>query len=89
MPQAEEVRLELIKALIPVASRHGFSDPQTIVATATALEQYVLKSAPMGEGTPDSPARRTLTRPRKGQPDDATPAFLTPPMVDKSNQTPG
>lgn len=86
MANVSEIRLRLLGHLIPVASRHGLTGDE-IINTARALEKYVLDSAQQGEGEPASPARRTLTRPRKGQPADAPPAFLTPPhggQVDSS-----
>ena len=83
------VRLEILKVLLPMASRHGISDPDEIVKTATRLSEFVLESPqPVGE-SPDSTNKRTLKLPRKEKPADATPDFLTPPMVDKSNQAPG
>lgn len=88
--QAEYVRLEILKVLIPAATRNALSDqPEKIVETARTLEKYVLESPQAGEVSPDSPNRRILTRPRKEKAEDGTPAFLTPLMVDKSNQAPG
>ena len=84
-----EVRLRILNMLIPAASRHGISEPEQIIKSATALENYVVESAPLDVVTPDTPNRPTLTRPRKEKPTVATPDFLTPPPVDKSNQAPG
>lgn len=67
-----EVRLELLKVLIPNASRHGLTGTE-IVGTCTLLEKYVLGSVP-SEGTPASPPRKTLTRPVK---DNQVPDFLS------------
>jgi len=67
-----EVRLELIKALIPTASRHGLTGDE-MVGTCTLLEKYVLGSQPSGE-TPAPPPRKTLTRPIK---DNQVPDFLS------------
>ena len=89
MLEADHARLEILKVLIPAASRHGISEPERIIETARALEQYVLESPQIGEVTPDSPSRRGPGRPRKEKHDPSTPEFLTPPMVDKSNQAPG
>lgn len=86
---ASHVRLEILKVLLPAAARQSITEPENLIATARALENYVLESAPQGEATPDSPARRGPGRPRKEKPDTPMPEFMTPPMVDKSNQTPG
>ena len=83
------VRLELLKVLLPMASRHGISNPDEIVKTATRLSEFVLESPQQVGGSPDPTNKRTLKLPRKEKPADATPDFLTPPMVDKSNQAPG
>lgn len=79
------IRLEIVKALVPVSSRHGLTCDE-IVETARKLESYVVDSAPNGEEIPDSPNRGTLTLPRKDKPSEAVPEFMTPPQVDKSNQ---
>lgn len=83
------VRLEIIKILLPQASRHGIAEPEKIVETARTLENYVLESEQPAEETPDSATRRGPGRPRKEKPQPTAPDFLTPPVVDKSNQTPG
>lgn len=67
-----EIRLELIKALIPSASRHGLVGDE-IVNTCTTLEKYVIGSPASGE-TPAPPTRKTLTRPVK---DNQVPDFLS------------
>jgi hypothetical protein len=87
--RAPEVRLEILKVLIPVATRNGISDPEILISASRTLENYVLESHPTGEVTPDSPTKRGPGRPRKEKPDPSPPDFLTPPMVDKSNQAPG
>jgi hypothetical protein len=85
-----EVRLRIVEALIPVASRHGITEIEEIVSRATALEKYVVGSEPSTDAvTPDASNKRTLKLPRKDKPADTAPAFLTPPMVDKSNQALG
>lgn len=52
MASSEEIRLRIVEAVLPAASRAGLTDPQLIVKTATTLEQYVL-----GVGDP-KPARK-------------------------------
>lgn len=42
MASSEEIRLRIVEAVLPAASRAGLTDPQLIVKTATTLEQYVL-----------------------------------------------
>ena len=70
--QADEVRLDLVKAMIPVASRHGLTSDE-IVETCTRLEKYVL-GLPVVEDPPAPTTRKTLTRPVK---DNPVPDFLS------------
>ena len=70
--QADEVRLDLVKAMIPVASRHGLTGDE-IVETCTRLEKYVL-GLPTVEDPPAPTTRKTLTRPVK---DNPVPDFLS------------
>ena len=67
-----EVRLELVKAMIPVASRHGLTSDE-IVTTCTQLEKYVIGSSAV-EDPPAPTPRKTLTRPVK---DNQVPSFLS------------
>lgn len=89
VPDSVFVRLEIVKVLLPAASRHGITDPDQIVKTATQLADFVLESAQQGAASPDAPDKRTLKLPRKEKPAETTPDFLTPPPVDKSNQALG
>ena len=70
--QADEVRLDLVKAMIPVASRHGLTGDE-IVETCARLEKYVL-GLPTVEDPPAPTTRKTLTRPVK---DNQVPDFLS------------
>ena len=70
--QADEVRLDLVKAMIPVASRHGLTSDE-IVETCARLEKYVL-GLPTVEDPPAPTTRKTLTRPVK---DNQVPDFLS------------
>lgn len=70
--QADEVRLDLVKAMIPVASRHGLTGDE-IVETCARLEKYVL-GLPTVEDPPAPTTRKTLTRPVK---DNPVPSFLS------------
>ena len=70
--QAADVRLELVKVMIPVASRHGLTSGE-IVTTCTQLEKYVLGLPSVGEAPTPTP-RKTLTRPVK---DNQVPSFLS------------
>jgi hypothetical protein len=70
-----ELRLELVKAVVPVASRHGLTTGE-IVSTCTQLEKYVLGLQPVGE-VPTPTPRKTLTKPVK-LPDNSVPSFLSP-----------
>lgn len=84
------IRLEIIKVLLPVASRHGITEPEQIIKTATQLADFVLESAQQGAASPDVPDKRGPGRPRKEKPEPSpAPDFLTPPPVDKSNQALG
>jgi hypothetical protein len=74
-----DVRMRIIEALIPVASRHGITEIDQIVERATLLENYVLASESADAATPDASNKRTLKLPRKDKIADAPPAFLTPP----------
>jgi hypothetical protein len=74
-----DVRLRIIEALIPVASRHAIGEPDEIVKKASILENYVLGYEPTDAATPDASNKRTLKLPRKDKIADAPPAFLTPP----------
>ena len=67
-----DVRLELVKAMIPLASRHGLTSGE-IVTTCTQLEKYVLGLSSVGEAPTPTP-RKTLTRPVK---DNPVPDFLS------------
>ncbi len=74
-----DVRLRIIEALIPVASRHAISDPEEIVKKAGILENYVLGCEPTDAATPDASNKRTLKLPRKDKIAEAPPGFLPPP----------
>lgn len=68
------VRLELVKVMAPLASRHGFTGDE-LVNTCTRLEKYVLGLLPVGE-MPTPASRKTLTKPVK-LPDNSVPSFLS------------
>lgn len=72
MLEPDYVRLDLVKAMIPVASRHGLTSGE-IVTTCTQLEKYVLGLSSVGEAPTPTP-RKTLTRPVK---DNQVPSFLS------------
>lgn len=83
-----EIRLELLKVLIPTASRAGISDPKNLIDSCRMLESYVLESQPQVEEQPASTARSTLKLPRKDKRADAAPAFLTPPTGGQVDSSP-
>jgi len=83
MDDRTEVRLRILAMLIPAASRHGISDPEEIIKSATGFEKYVVESDP-DVTTPDTSNRTKLTLPRKEKQPVTTPDFMTPPTVDKS-----
>lgn len=70
--QEADVRLELVKVMIPVASRHGLTSAE-LVESCTRLEKYVLGLPSVGEAPTPTP-RKTLTRPVK---DNQVPSFLS------------
>lgn len=73
MLEPESVRLELVKTLAPLSSRHGLTTDD-LVNTCTRLEKYVLGFAPVGD-MPTPTTRKTLTKPVK---DNSVPSFLSP-----------
>ena len=70
--QEADVRLELVKVMIPVASRHGLTSAE-LVESCAQLEKYVLGLSSVGEAPTPTP-RKTLTRPVK---DNQVPSFLS------------
>lgn len=73
MLESDAVRLEIVKAVLPSASRHGLTTDE-LVNTCTRLEKYVLGFAPVGD-MPTPATRKTLTKPVK---DNSVPSFLSP-----------
>ena len=63
MADLHEIRLEILKMVIPQASRVGLENPQSILQTCTQFEKYVLDSAQTGEKLSDSPPKRPPGRP--------------------------
>lgn len=80
---ADEIRIELLKILVPVASRVGITDPEHIIGTCKKLEEYV--SSAQREDAPASPSARKPGRPLKETSVPPVPAFLDPAAADKSN----
>ena len=73
MLEPDAVRLELVKVLAPLSSRHGLTTDD-LVNTCTRLEKYVLGFASVGD-MPTPTTRKTLTKPVK---DNSVPSFLSP-----------
>lgn len=71
-----EVRLRIVEAVLPQASRVAMQDPASIINTCSNLEHYVL-DLKKGENLPDSPPKRKPGRPAKGTANDL-PSFLDP-----------
>jgi hypothetical protein len=65
-----QIRLELVKAVVPQATRVSMTEPEHIVKVCAALEEYVLNSN-NGETLPDSPTSRKPGRPRRTTDNDA------------------
>ena len=72
MLEPDAVRLELVKVLAPLSSRHGLTSAE-LVESCTRLEKYVLGLSSVGEAPTPTP-RKTLTRPIK---DNQVPSFLS------------
>jgi hypothetical protein len=71
-----EIRLRILEAVMPQATRVGLSDPPMMIKTCTMFEQYVLDFKE-GEKLSDSPPKRKTGRPAKGTENDL-PSFLDP-----------
>lgn len=63
MANIDEIRLRLVEAVLPHATRVGLGEPEHIVKVCTHLEKYVLDSAQTGEKLSDSPPKRPPGRP--------------------------
>lgn len=72
----EVARLEILKLLVPNASRQGITDPTLIIECCSKLEEYVL-GLKQAEDLPDSAPRKS-SRPRKEKSDAVLPSFLDP-----------
>jgi len=72
MLEPDAVRLELVKVLAPLSSRHGLTSDD-LVNTCTRLEKYVLGLQPVGD-MPTPTTRKMLTKPVK---DNSVPSFLS------------
>lgn len=77
-------RIELLKILLPQASRLGISEPERTIDICKKFENYVFSDD--GEEVPASSTRQKAGRPAKGT-DNEMPAFLDPARADKSNTT--
>jgi len=65
MLNKEEVRMELLKVIIPQASRVGISEPQHIIKSCLQFEEYVLGFSESSGEVPDSPPKRKGGRPKR------------------------
>jgi hypothetical protein len=63
MADDHEIRLRILEAVLPQATRVGLEEPDQIVKVCTRLEKYVLDSAQIGEKLSDSPTKRPPGRP--------------------------
>ena len=77
--QPVEIRIEILKLLVPTASKYGILEPEQLIESSRKLEKYVLESDQTDAVTPDASGKRTLGLPRKEKQKPDTPAFLTPP----------
>lgn len=74
--QKAEVRLELLKILVPQATRVGISEPKYMIESCRSLEQYVL-DCNEDEKLSDSSPKRKPGRPKRTT-EDEVPGFLDP-----------
>ena len=72
MLEPDFARLEIVKVMAPLSSRHGLTTDE-LVNTCTRLEKYVL-GLPTVEDPPAPPTRKPLTRPVQ---DNQVPSFLS------------
>ncbi len=59
-----EIRLRIVEAVMPQASRVALTDSEIIVKTCTVLENYVLKSKLSGQKSNPQP-KKVTARPHK------------------------
>lgn len=64
MEAKEEIRLRIVEAVLPAATKVGLNEPEHIVKTCSNLENYVLGLGKQGEKQPVSSPRREKKRPR-------------------------
>lgn len=72
MLNENEIRLRIVEAVIPQATRVGLVDPEAMLDTCSKIEKYVLDLDSKGEESLDSPTRRRGRKPRKGTTDETT-----------------
>ena len=63
MADIHEIRLRILEAVLPQATRVALGEPEHVVTVCTHLEKYVLDSAQIGEKLSDSPPKRPPGRP--------------------------
>lgn len=80
----QTARIDILKILLPQASRIGISEPERTIEICKKFENYVFSEE--GEEVPASPTRQKTGRPAKGT-DNEVPAFLDPAQADKSIST--
>lgn len=84
MGNNEEIRLRIVEAVLPNASRHGFSDPNKVVEICSRLENYVVSSEPRNSGKLSDPQpSRRKSRPRSEK--ETTETADTGKSVDPTN----
>jgi hypothetical protein len=70
---SQEVRLEILRIVVPQATRVGIVQPESIVKTCSHLENYVI-GLTNAEEKPTPAPRKKATRPKKTT--EKTPDFL-------------
>ena len=55
MDEAKEIRLAIVRAVLPVTAAHGIQNIEEVTKKCSTLEKYVLGSNTQGAGVPDAP----------------------------------
>ena len=55
MEEIKEIRLAIVRAVLPVTAAHGIQNIEEVVKRCSTLEEYVLGSSTKGAEVPDAP----------------------------------
>lgn len=77
-----EIRLRIVEAVLPTASRNGLSDPDRLVDICSRLEKYVVSlESKSQEELSDLETKRRKGRPPKGTTETVTPGNSVDPTT--------